>query len=107
MRPADTSELDETIRETAEPEQFPHPSPQRQRAGWKPLNGRWDFHIEKEGRDHPAGVTWDKSIMVPFSPETAASGIGETGLHSLSGTGIKFNLTKRLILMRIIKIIKI
>jgi len=83
MRPADSLELGRSSPETAEPGQVPHPSPQRKRADWQPLDGRWDFHIETEDRSDPATVNWEKSILVPFSPETAKSGIGETGLHSL------------------------
>src|SRR4051812_18033457 len=83
MRSADPLEIHDIIHETAVQTQVPHPSPQRQRAGWLPLDGRWDFHIGTEGRSNPAEVTWDRTILVPFSPETRASGIGETGLHSL------------------------
>jgi len=81
MRPADSLELDQ-IRENAQPE-IPHPSPQRERAEWLPLNGSWDFHIAEDGGKDPVAITWDRTIQVPFSPETAASGIGETGLYSL------------------------
>src|SRR3954468_21340169 len=83
MRPVDPLELAQTPLGTASPEQVPHPSPQRQRAGWQSLNGKWDFHIDSEGRNNPASVAWHRSILVPFSPETEASGIGETGLHSV------------------------
>src|SRR5947209_3303141 len=83
MRPSDFLELAQAIRENGEREQIPHPSPQRQRALWQSLNGSWDFHIDTEGRKKPAEVTWDRTILVPFSPETAASGIADTGLHSV------------------------
>jgi beta-galactosidase/beta-glucuronidase len=83
MRPSDSLELAQPLREADEREQTPHPSPQRQRALWQSLNGRWDFHIDTENRNEPAEVTWDRTILVPFSPETAASGIADTGLHSV------------------------
>ncbi len=53
------------------------------REQWALLNGNWEFC---NGRDRsfslPADVQWDAHITVPFSPETAASGIGDTGFYS-------------------------
>src|SRR5690606_28868621 len=37
------------------------------------LNGWWNYAIRPEG-EQPRG--WDGRILVPFSPETAASGVG-------------------------------
>jgi beta-galactosidase/beta-glucuronidase len=49
---------------------------------WVPLNGEWDFAIEREERARvPAEVHWDSSIVVPFAPETPASGIGDQGFY--------------------------
>jgi beta-galactosidase/beta-glucuronidase len=60
-----------------------HPRPQQQRQSWKSLNGPWDFHIDPSGgHTIPEHVRWDRRIIVPFSPETKASGIGETGFYS-------------------------
>jgi hypothetical protein len=53
-----------------------YPRPQLARADWTSLNGPWDFSFDPGaicGR--PADVTWDKTIIVPFSPETTASGL--------------------------------
>jgi hypothetical protein len=58
-----------------------HPRPQLRRAGWTTLDGAWDFAIDREASwNTPGEVPWSGSILVPFSPETARSGIGETGL---------------------------
>jgi beta-galactosidase/beta-glucuronidase len=60
-----------------------HPRPQQQRQSWTSLNGLWDFHIELPGlHTVPENVRWDRQITVPFSPETQASGVAETGFHS-------------------------
>lgn len=60
-----------------------HPRPQHQRKTWTSLNGKWDFHIDAEGElARPEQVIWDRTILVPFSPETRASGIAETGFYN-------------------------
>ena len=60
----------------------PYPRPQLRRAEWMSLNGRWEF---SKGRDavceHPEQVRWDAAIEVPFSPETEASGLADTGFY--------------------------
>ena len=59
-----------------------HPRPQHQRNEWISLNGTWDFHIDPPASlDTPQEVTWDQKIVVPFSPETKASGVGNTGFY--------------------------
>jgi beta-galactosidase/beta-glucuronidase len=59
-----------------------YPRPQLERAEWINLNGEWDFAIDVEGRlRDPRDVVWDSKILVPFSPETPASGIGNTGFY--------------------------
>jgi len=53
-----------------------YPRPQMVRPEWTSLNGRWDFSLDPDQRCHgPADVRWDRTITVPFSPETVASGI--------------------------------
>jgi Glycosyl hydrolases family 2, TIM barrel domain/Glycosyl hydrolases family 2, sugar binding domain/Glycosyl hydrolases family 2 len=60
-----------------------HPRPQRRRQFWQSLNGAWDFHIDHVGTvTCPENVQWDRKINVPFSPETRASGIGDTSFYS-------------------------
>jgi len=57
-----------------------YPRPQLRRAGWLPLNGRWDFALDHHARwARPEQVGWDRTIVVPYAPETSRSGIGETG----------------------------
>ncbi|RRA49100.1 glycoside hydrolase family 2 protein [Acidipila sp. EB88] len=60
----------------------PHPRPLMQRDSWQSLNGEWDFY---DGRAAaialPAHAHWDRKIQVPFSPETEASGIADTGFY--------------------------
>lgn len=57
-----------------------YPRPQVKRAAWTSLNGEWSFHLDRDAvARHPADVPWDDTtIVVPFAPETAASGIGAT-----------------------------
>ncbi len=61
----------------------PHPRMQMRRDRWELLNGEWAF---SDGRgahySKPAEVAWTGRIEVPFSPETARSGIGDTGFYS-------------------------
>src|SRR6476469_2148453 len=55
-----------------------YPRPQMMRPEWISLNGRWEFSLDPDQRCHgPAEVRWDRTITVPFSPETVASGIEE------------------------------
>ncbi len=60
-----------------------HPRPQLRRENWFSLNGQWDFC---KGRHTtwatPGEVQWETSIIVPFSPETEASGVHDTGFYT-------------------------
>ncbi|HEX5718837.1 MAG TPA: glycoside hydrolase family 2 TIM barrel-domain containing protein [Thermoanaerobaculia bacterium] len=59
-----------------------YPRPLLQRESWESLNGPWEFAIDPDQRwDTPGEVTWKASILVPYSPETPASGIGNTGFY--------------------------
>lgn len=59
-----------------------YPRPQLERRNWLNLNGTWDFALDHAARwVEPAQVAWQASIQVPFSPETSASGIGDTGFY--------------------------
>ena len=51
-----------------------HPRPFLRRA-WESLDGPWSFALSDA--DDPGGVRFDRTITVPFAPETPASGIGE------------------------------
>jgi beta-galactosidase/beta-glucuronidase len=45
------------------------------------LDGPWDFAIDEAGTiTDPRAVVWTSTIVVPFSPETPGSGVGNTGL---------------------------
>lgn len=60
----------------------PHPRPQlvRNTGSWGHLNGRWDFEIDPQGKlTHPSEVQYTRTINVPYSPETPASGVNEQG----------------------------
>jgi beta-galactosidase/beta-glucuronidase len=62
-----------------------YPRPQLVRDRWADLGGTWEFDYDDadDGRErglasgHPLGRT----IIVPFPPESPASGIGDTGYH--------------------------
>ena len=59
-----------------------YPRPQLVRAGSASLNGTWDFALDRDARwKHPTDVVFDRAIQVPFSPETPASGIADTGFY--------------------------
>jgi beta-galactosidase/beta-glucuronidase len=56
-----------------------YPRPQLRRASWQSLNGPWDFALDPKARSKLPDIGWDRTILVPFSPETPASRVGETG----------------------------
>ncbi|HYD47872.1 MAG TPA: glycoside hydrolase family 2 TIM barrel-domain containing protein [Terriglobales bacterium] len=57
-----------------------YPRPQLRREGWRSLDGTWDFAIEEVCKSQlPGDVGWQSEIVVPFSPETPKSGIGNSG----------------------------
>ena len=61
-----------------------HPNPQLQRQRWTSLDGPWRFLYDDERQLlDPSQITrWDKTIEVPFPPESEASGIHDRGFHS-------------------------
>jgi len=57
-----------------------YPRPQLQRRAWTSLDGAWEFAIDFDAAwSAPEAVPFSSSIRVPFSPEAALSGIGESG----------------------------
>jgi beta-galactosidase/beta-glucuronidase len=57
-----------------------YPRPQLERKEWISLNGLWDFAIDREGSwSLPEQVIWNAAILVPFAPETCASGVCNNG----------------------------
>ena len=54
-----------------------------QREEWASLNGSWDFAFDHQALlRSPDEVAWDRTIQVPFSPETPASGIADSGFYT-------------------------
>ncbi|HEV2846245.1 MAG TPA: glycoside hydrolase family 2 TIM barrel-domain containing protein [Thermoanaerobaculia bacterium] len=71
-----------TLKKTTRITEHGYPRPMLQRASWTSLNGPWDFALDPQARWRtPADVKWKGTILVPFSPETAASGVGDTGFY--------------------------
>jgi beta-galactosidase/beta-glucuronidase len=62
---------------------FDYPRPQLVRQRWTSLNGQWDFAFDDDRQYvSPADdIAWTHRIVVPFAPETAASGIGDEDFH--------------------------
>ena len=59
-----------------------YPRPQFRRDDWITLNGTWQFAMDaEEEASNPGDVAWASEILVPFAPETFASGIADTGLY--------------------------
>ena len=59
-----------------------YPRPQLRRARWTCLNGTWDFALDIDPVVMlPSEVSFDRTIVVPFAPETSRSGISDTGFH--------------------------
>ena len=50
-----------------------YPRPAMRRDSYENLNGLWKYAITQT-TEYPAA--WDGSILVPYSPETKASGVG-------------------------------
>jgi beta-galactosidase/beta-glucuronidase len=69
--------------ELAQAAQFEYPRPQLVREQWMNLNGKWRFRYDDDMRCRMQdGISgWTHDINVPFAPETALSGIGDTGFH--------------------------
>ncbi len=60
-----------------------YPRPQLRREQWVSLNGTWEFSKGRERVcEHATQVEWDCAIEVPFSPETEASGLADTGFYN-------------------------
>ncbi len=58
-----------------------YPRPQFVRPDWLNLNGRWEFEVDGADTGLERGLrdrTLSGEILVPFAPESTASGVGET-----------------------------
>ncbi|WP_238591041.1 glycoside hydrolase family 2 protein [Oceanobacillus picturae] len=62
-----------------------YPRPQFQRDAWMNLNGKWKFAFDDENKGEQGRwfdqYTYPSEIIVPFTYETKASGIGEEAFH--------------------------
>lgn len=85
-----------------------HPRPQMARSRWIDLRGPWGFayddqNIGVDQRWQEYTEPFDRTIIVPFPPESPASGIGDTGFHPVVWYRTTFEVSpeddgKRLIL---------
>ena len=64
-----------------------HPRPQLVRDRWLNLNGEWQFEVDRGDSGLERGLLdrdLERTILVPFAPESVASGIGDTDfLHAV------------------------
>ncbi|RYF98007.1 MAG: glycoside hydrolase family 2, partial [Chitinophagaceae bacterium] len=62
---------------------FAYPRPQLVRESWLSLNGKWKFAFDDDNKfQHLSdAIPWSSEIIVPFPPESEASGIGNRGYH--------------------------
>jgi len=61
-----------------------YPRPQLLRSEWTELDGRWEFGFGDDPAGAPASAVFDTTIVVPYPPESSASGIGDTGFHHVA-----------------------
>ncbi len=75
-----------------------HPRPQFERRAWRSLNGPWAFAVDPDpsqpgGAGHPTseaasrdarlrGEGYDRTILVPFCPESELSGVHDRGFQT-------------------------
>ena len=65
-----------------------HPTPQFARTEWLDLGGEWQFAYDDDDRGvrhrwFDDASAFDRTIVVPYPPESPASGIGNTGVHEV------------------------
>ena len=67
------------------------------RESWFSLDGPWDFAFEAPASNWrgPEDVRWQTEIVVPFAPETAASGLGDTNFHEVVWYRRSFEVPRR------------
>ncbi|GAA3342426.1 glycoside hydrolase family 2 TIM barrel-domain containing protein [Curtobacterium pusillum] len=58
-----------------------YPRPQMLRPHWADLDGTWSFRNDGDDADWRGGFPEARDIVVPFPPESVASGIDEPGFH--------------------------
>ena len=70
--------MTDSIPPTASAQDGTYPRPQLMRAQWSDLCGSWQFSAGRADAQ-PADIVFERSILVPFPPESRASGIGDPG----------------------------
>jgi beta-galactosidase/beta-glucuronidase len=62
---------------------FAYPRPQLVRENWLSLNGKWKFAFDDDNQfeNYSDSIPWSTEILVPFPPESTASGVGDRGYH--------------------------
>ena len=78
----------------AAPGEFAYPRPQMVRENWQSLNGTWRFTFDNERRYRvpDGGIGWTHDIIVPYPPESQASGVGVRGFHRVCWYQREFQL---------------
>jgi beta-galactosidase/beta-glucuronidase len=66
---------------TASRQDGTHPRPQLLRNAWTSLDGTWDFAFGDDPRQQPSSVDFDRTIVVPYPPESSLSGVDDKGFH--------------------------
>jgi len=60
-----------------------YPRPQLRREQWLSFNGAWEFAFDPDAVWRgPKEIRWTDTIVVPFAPESPASGLGHTGFFT-------------------------
>lgn len=77
-----------------------YPRPRLRRPDWTDLSGTWGFAHDDRDEGRAAGwqhdpAAFDRTITVPFPPESPASGIRETGHHPVVWYRRAFTVTPR------------
>ncbi len=76
-----------------------YPRPQFVREQWENLNGEWDFAFDDgnigEASGWGAEIPAEQTILVPFTYETKASGIGDESVHNQVWYQKKISFSKK------------
>lgn len=77
--------------------QFEYPRPQLVREEWMSLNGEWEFAYDDALRfcGPEEVLDWPCRIVVPFAPESSASGLGDQDFHPCVWYRLSFEMPPR------------
>jgi beta-galactosidase/beta-glucuronidase len=78
-----------------------HPRPQMRRRIWRTLSGEWDFAFDQDdqgvsGRWFNRTDVFNRTIIVPYPPESIMSGIHEPGFHPIVWYRHEFEIDEEL-----------